>query len=85
MMAVLPGQVTRLSARRVARGQRQGIRPLPRILYYLVCSILALLFVFPIFWSIFTSLKPPAEANASPPNIIPSRITFDNYIHLATY
>src|SRR5947209_3208451 len=85
MMSVLPGQVARLSARRVALSQRQGIRPLPRILYYIVCTILAVLFIFPIFWSVFTSIKTPAEASASPANIIPSALSFNNYIHLANY
>jgi multiple sugar transport system permease protein len=85
MMSVLPAQAAKLSARRVALRQRQGIRPLPRILYYIVCTILAVLFIFPIFWSIFTSFKPAAQANASPPNIIPSSLSFNNYIHLATY
>ena len=70
MGSTVPGNATRLPARKAVVGQqlvipREGIRPLPRILYYLVCSILAVLFVFPLFWSIFTSLKPAAEANAS--------------------
>ena len=85
MMSVLPAQAAKLSARRVALRPRQGIRPLPRILYYIVCTILAVLFIFPIFWSIFTSFKPPAQANASPPNIIPSSLSLNNYVHLATY
>ncbi len=85
MISVLTGQVARLSVRRVALSQRGGIRPLPRILYYMVCTILAVLFIFPIFWSIFTSFKPAAQANASPPNIIPSSLSLNNYIHLATY
>ncbi|MFL5625834.1 MAG: carbohydrate ABC transporter permease [Ktedonobacteraceae bacterium] len=90
MGSIVPGNVTQLPARKavVVRQQvipREGIRPLPRILYYIVCTIIAVLFVFPLFWSIFTSLKPAAEANASPANIIPSHLSFDNYIHLVNY
>jgi len=90
MGSTVPGNATRLPARKAVVGRqlvipREGIRPLPRILYYLVCTILAMLFVFPLFWSIFTSLKPTVEANASPANIIPSHLSFDNYIHLANY
>ncbi len=53
------------------------------LLYYAVCSLLALLFLFPIAWSFFTSIKPPAEANAAPPNLWPSSLSFDNYLKLA--
>lgn len=90
MMSILPGSVTRLPARsstierRLITRQRI-IRPLPRVLYYIVCTILAVIFIFPLFWSVFTSFKTPAEASASPPNIIPSHLSFSNYIHLASY
>jgi multiple sugar transport system permease protein len=50
-----------------------------------VCSTLALLFSLPLVWSFITSLKTPADANASPPNLIPSSITVDNYAHLLGY
>ena len=90
MTSTAPGKATQLPARKAVVGRqlvipREGIRPLPRILYYIVCTIIAVLFVFPLFWSIFTSLKPPADAAASPANIIPSHLSFDNYIHLANY
>ncbi len=90
MMSILPGSVTRLPARSTTIERRlitrqRLIRPLPRILYYIVCTILAVVFIFPLFWSVFTSFKTPAEASASPPNIIPSHFSFSNYIHLASY
>lgn len=55
------------------------------IVLYAICIALAILFLFPIVWSTLTSLKPPAEASATPPTYLPSRITFDNYIKLNKY
>lgn len=56
-----------------------------RIVYYSVCSILAFLFLLPLVWSFITSLKTPADANASPPNFFPSTLTLDNYANLLQY
>jgi multiple sugar transport system permease protein len=53
--------------------------------YYGVCCGLAFLFVLPLLWSFITSLKTSADANASPPNLIPSRITLENYTKLLHY
>ena len=39
-------------------------RPRPPVLFYTVCTVLFVLFAFPIFWSVLTSFKPPAEASA---------------------
>jgi multiple sugar transport system permease protein len=53
-----------------------------RIAFYILCIVLAVMFVFPIVWSILNSLKPALEASASPPTLLPSRITFENYAKL---
>jgi multiple sugar transport system permease protein len=53
-----------------------------KALLYLVCIALAIAFLFPIAWSVITSLKPPIEASASPSTGLPSRITWDNYVKL---
>src|SRR6185369_2359620 len=58
---------------------------LPRVLIYLICTILVVVFLFPIAWSILTSFKPPIDASASPSTGLPSRIVFDNYIKLNDY
>jgi multiple sugar transport system substrate-binding protein len=42
-----------------------------RVLWYIVCSIVALLFLAPILWSFLTSFKVPSEANATPPQLVP--------------
>jgi multiple sugar transport system permease protein len=50
-----------------------------------VCGVLALLFLLPLGWSFITSLKAPADANASPPNFLPSALTLENYVNLMQY
>lgn len=55
------------------------------VLIYIVCIILAILFLFPIVWTGINSVKPPAEASASPPTFLPSRIEFENYAKLNNY
>jgi multiple sugar transport system permease protein len=56
-----------------------------RVLRSIVCSIIALLFLAPIFWSVLTSFKVPAEANAAPPQLVPSRLSGENYGALLAY
>jgi multiple sugar transport system permease protein len=56
-----------------------------RALIYLTCISLAVFFLFPIFWTMLTSIKPPAEASASPTTYLPTRITLDNYQKLMNF
>jgi multiple sugar transport system permease protein len=56
-----------------------------RALRYTLCSIVALLFLAPIFWSILTSFKVPSEANAAPPQLVPTRLSSENYDALLGY
>jgi multiple sugar transport system permease protein len=56
-----------------------------RTLYYTVCSVLALIFLFPIAWTLLTSLKPSEEASASPPTFLPTHLSWDNYSALASF
>ncbi len=56
-----------------------------RVLYYVVCSVLAFLFVFPILWTVITAFKPSIEASASPPTFLPSHISFENFAALGNY
>lgn len=53
--------------------------------YFTVCTVLALMFLFPIFWSILTSLETAAQASASPPAYFPSQFSLENYRNLAAY
>lgn len=56
-----------------------------RALIYIVCIVLAVLFLFPVVWSAISSVKPPPEASAIPPTFLPSRIDFANYVKLNDY
>jgi multiple sugar transport system permease protein len=56
-----------------------------RIAYFGACSSLVVLFALPLVWSFVTSLKTPADANGSPPNLIPSALTLETYAKLLHY
>lgn len=53
--------------------------------YFVVCTVLTLMFLFPIVWSILTSFETAADAMASPPLYWPSRFSLENYRNLAKY
>ncbi len=53
--------------------------------YFTVCTVLSLMFLFPIAWSILTSFETSAEAMASPPAYWPSKFSLENYRNLAIY
>jgi len=61
---------------------RRRANPVPRVLYYLVCGVLAVIFLFPPAWTLLNSIKPSAEASASPPTFLPTHLAWDNYIKL---
>ncbi len=52
---------------------------------YLLLTVLAILFLFPIAWSLLNSLKQPSESLAIPPTYLPTRIVFDNYTKLTAF
>jgi len=61
---------------------KRAARPLRRLgtaLYYLVAVALALVFIFPLVWTVLASFKPAAEGNLFPPSLWPSRISSENY------
>jgi len=61
---------------------RRRANPVPQVLYYLVCGVLAVIFLFPPAWTLLNSIKPSAEASASPPTFLPTHLAWDNYIKL---
>ena len=67
------------------KGNRQTRDQATRWLIYAVCILLAVFFIFPIFWSTLTSFKPPAEAQASPATYWPTHLVFNNYEKLDRY
>ena len=45
----------------------------------LIGALIVLIFLFPVFWMISTSLKTPAAIFATPPTLIPTPLNFDAY------
>ncbi len=50
-----------------------------RILLYLAVAAGALVFLFPLFWLVSSSLKPEGDIFLFPPNLWPSQVMFGNY------
>ncbi len=71
---------TRMQAEQ--RGSRRTKRSLALTLFYLGCMTLTFFFLFPIGWSMLTSIKPGSEILQTPPTIWPSRIALANYTNL---
>ncbi|WP_410813929.1 carbohydrate ABC transporter permease [Micromonospora sp. 067-2] len=50
--------------------------------FYTVCGLLALLFVAPLGWLVVSSFKSSAEFAQSPPTLLPSEVSLENYRRL---
>jgi len=53
--------------------------------YYLIVSLIGLLFLIPWIWLISTSLKPPEQIIEIPPRLIPNPIMWINYWYGVTF
>ena len=74
------------SSSELTQQQRRRIRQRALLLFrYFVLTVLALLFLFPIGWSLLNSLKKPSEALAVPPTYLPTEIVFENYTQLTAF
>lgn len=56
-----------------------------RYLIAAVCVLVITLMLGPIVLSFFASIKPPAEASASPPNYLPQSLSVENYGKVIDY
>ncbi len=56
-----------------------GLGPIGRTLSYIVLVTLIAVMLLPFLWMISTSLKPPPEVIAWPPNLLPRQPTLENY------
>lgn len=54
-------------------------RKIPDFVFYLILSILAVLFFLPLLWLISSSFKPEGGVMTYPPKWIPEQVTFSNY------
>lgn len=60
--------------------KKQNIEIASQIINYVLLTVLALAFAFPFLWMIATALKLPADVYTLPPKLIPSTITWNNFI-----
>ena len=52
------------------------------LFFYVVMSILALIFLAPLIWMVSASVKPEAEVMRIPPTLIPSQVQWGNYLEV---
>ena len=73
-------------AGRLTQQQRRRTRQRAQLIFkYVVLIVLAILFLFPILWSLLNSLKKPSESLAVPPTYLPTEIVFENYTQLTAF
>jgi len=56
-----------------------AIGAIKKAFLYLTLSVITFVVCFPLIWALSTSLKPKSEIFATPPTLIPSSSTFENY------
>ncbi len=74
--ATLDPQATTASGPNYQRRKQLGAIGL-----YLLTIVIMIIIAFPMYWLVTTSFKVPADTASSPPVIIPSRFTLDNYVN----
>ena len=55
------------------------LKPWQLVLIYAIIALLALFYIFPIYWALITSLKTLPEMMASRPTFVPNEFTFAHY------
>ena len=58
--------------------------PQKKVLTYLAIAFLLLLFIFPIYWMVISSLKDNSVLMRTPPQLYPTFSTFQNYLSVIT-
>jgi len=53
-----------------------------RVLIYLICTLIIIMVLFPVYWLITTSLKYDKASYVFPPQIIPKEVTLKNYFDI---
>ncbi|MBC7078531.1 MAG: carbohydrate ABC transporter permease, partial [Synergistales bacterium] len=59
--------------------RRWSRRNARRIVLYLISWMLSLMFMFPFFWTVSSSLKTPVELVEYPPKLFPGGLRIENY------
>lgn len=65
---------------RIARSGRAS-----RYLLGAICVAVITIMLWPLVMSLLASIKPPAEAAATPPTYLPQGLSFDNYLNVFDY
>lgn len=52
------------------------------LIFYVVAVILAIVFVFPLFWMVSLSLREESDIYQYPPKIIPEKVRWQNYVQV---
>lgn len=68
-----------MQAQAVQGTKKRPGRQIGNVLYYVLAIALALIFLFPLVWTVIASFKPAAEGNLFPPSLWPSHISTENY------
>jgi multiple sugar transport system permease protein len=63
-----------------SKRRKRNSELLRRFLVYALLAAGSIVFIIPFLWMLSTSLKPSQEVFTYPPNLIPSRIVWQNYI-----
>jgi multiple sugar transport system permease protein len=56
-----------------------------KTLAYIICTFMAIIYVFPLYWLIVTALKSDTEIFQSPPSFLPAIPQWQNFITATTY
>jgi multiple sugar transport system permease protein len=74
---------TSVQAQRSARTPERRFRfTLTDVLTYVVLTIGAIIVMLPFLWMVSSSFKPAGDILVYPPQLIPERLTFDNYSYV---
>ena len=85
-MTAAPLPNRRADAGRLTQQQQRRTRQRAQLAFkYITLTVLAILFLFPIAWSLLNSLKTPSESLAVPPTYLPTQIVFENYTQLTAF
>ena len=67
---------------RASTAKRRATWPIGRVILFIVLVVLALVFEFPIYWTISSSLKAPYEILNYPPLLFPAVPQWGNYVRV---
>jgi len=75
----------RLSFQSLGLGSRRRQNALMQGFAYIVCTVMAVAYVFPLYWMITTALKTDVEVFRVPPNLFPENPQWQNFLASTQY